>query len=114
MTWEELNKKYYYDFNRLILCMPNDVKKDITEAWGGGALNPYNAADLVLEERKLRGLEVDLDVVAKKYEEKFLRKPHDSKRRRRVQMKKCICCMRHTRKTIRRLSVRMIRWRQCA
>ena len=79
MTWEELNKKYDYDFNRLILCMPNDVRKDITKAWGGGALHPYNAADYVLEERKLLGIEVDLDVVAKKYEEKFLRKPHDRK-----------------------------------
>ena len=77
MTWEELNKKYNYDFNRLILCMPNDVQKDITKAWGGGALNPYNAADYVLVERKLFGIEVDLDVVAKKYEKKFLRKPHD-------------------------------------
>ena len=83
MTWEELNKKYDYDFNRLILCMPDDVQKDITEAWGGGELNPYKAAERVLEQRKISDREVDLDIVAQKYEEKFSWKPHERKPNRK-------------------------------
>ena len=29
MNWEDINKKNNFDFNRLIMCMPDDVRKEM-------------------------------------------------------------------------------------
>jgi hypothetical protein len=71
MTWEELNRRCDYDFNKLILLMPEDVRKEIDELWNGGELNPYNAAEAVLAKRAAAERPVDLDEVYRKFEEEF-------------------------------------------
>ena len=71
MTWEEINRRCDYDFNKLILLMPEDVRKEIDELWNGGELNPYKAAEAVLTKRAVAERPVDLDEVYRKFEEEF-------------------------------------------
>ena len=82
MTWEDIYKKRNYDFNRLIMCMPDDVRKEIDQLWNGGELNPYKAAERVLQQRAMSDKPVDLVEVDRLYEDKFVCKKHEQKPRK--------------------------------
>ena len=83
MTWEDINSKRNFDFNRLILCMPDDVRKEIDQLWNGGELNPYKAAERVLQQRAMSDNPVDLVEVDRLYEEKFVCKQEPKKPKRK-------------------------------
>lgn len=83
MNWEDINKKHNFDFNRLIMCMPDDVRKEIDQLWNGGELNPYKAAERVLQQRAMSDKPVDLLEVDRLYDEKFGCKPKPKKPKRK-------------------------------
>ena len=83
MTWEELNGRHNFDFNRLIMCMPDDVRKEIDQLWNGGEVNPYKAAERVLQQRAMSDKPVDLVEVDRLYEEKFVCKKEPKKPKRK-------------------------------
>ena len=83
MNWEDINKKHNFEFNRLIMCMPDDVRKEIDQLWKGGALNPYRAAERVLQQRAMSDKPVDLVEVDRLYEEKFVCKKEPKKPKRK-------------------------------
>lgn len=83
MTWEELNRKHDFDFNRLIMCMPEDVRKEVDQLWNGGKLNPYKAAERVLQQREMSDKPVDLFEIDRLYEEKFVCKREPKKPKRK-------------------------------
>ena len=83
MNWEDINKKHDFDFNRLIMCMPDDVRKEIDQLWNGGELHPYKAAERVLQQRAMSDEPVDLVEVDRLYEEKFVRKQKPKKPKRK-------------------------------